>query len=79
LNLFTTEFLILVILAFAIASPLAWYIADTWLQRYAYRINLSWWIFAVGGACAVFCSLITVSAYAIKSAHANPVNSLRSE
>lgn len=79
LKLFSREFLILVALAFAIASPVAWYIAGTWLEGYAYRVNLSWWIFAMGGACALFFSFITVSTYAIKSSLANPINSLRSE
>jgi len=52
---------------------------DKWLQDYAYRINISWWIFLVGGISAVVIALVTVSFQAIKAAIANPVKSLRTE
>lgn len=73
------EFVILVLIAFVIASPIAWWIMNKWLQNFAYRIHISWWIFAIAGALAVFIALITVSFQAIKAAMANPVESLRTE
>lgn len=77
--LFSKEFIILVVIGFVIASPIAWYFMDKWLQDYVYRINISWWIFLVGGISAVVIALITVSFQAIKAAIANPVKSLRTE
>ena len=77
--LFSREFIILVAIGFVIASPITWYFMDKWLQEYAYRINISWWIFLVGGISAVIIALITVSFQAIKAALANPVKSLRTE
>ena len=77
--LFSKEFIILVVIGFVIASPIAWYFMEKWLQDYVYRINISWWIFLVGGLSAVVIALITVSFQAIKAALANPVKSLRTE
>jgi len=77
--LFSREFVILVAIAFAIATPVAWYFMHLWLQNYAYRINVSWWLFVAGGISAIFIALATVSLQAIKAAMANPVKSLRSE
>jgi ABC-type antimicrobial peptide transport system permease subunit len=77
--LFSKEFIILITIAFIIASPVAWYFMNQWLQDYVYRINISWWIFIVGGLSAIIIALITVSFKAIKAALANPVKSLRSE
>ena len=77
--LFSKEFIILVAIGFVIASPIAWYFMDKWLQDYVYPINISWWIFLVGGISAVFIALITVSFQAIRAAMANPVKSLRTE
>ena len=77
--LFSKEFIILIALAFTIATPIAWYYMHQWLQAYVYRINISWWIFATGGFAAIFIALATISFQAIKAAIANPVKSLRSE
>ena len=77
--LFSKEFIILISIAFLIAAPLAWYFMNKWLQDYAYRINISWWLFIAGGAGAIIIALITVSFQAIKAAIANPVKSLRTE
>ena len=77
--LFSKEFIILVAIGFVIASPVAWYFMDKWLQDYVYRINISWWIFLMGGISAVVIALVTVSFQAIKAAIANPVKSLRAE
>ena len=77
--LFSKEFIILVTIGFVIASPIAWYFMNKWLQDYVYRINISWWIFLAGGISAIVIALITVSFQAIKAAVANPVKSLRTE
>jgi putative ABC transport system permease protein len=77
--LFTKEFIILIAIAFAIATPIAWYYMHHWLQDYAYRINISWWLFAASGLVAIFIALATISFQAVKAAIANPVKSLRTE
>jgi len=77
--LFSKEFIILISIAFVIASPIAWYFMNQWLQDYVYRINISWWVFAAGGLAAIIIALVTISFQAIKAAIANPVKSLRSE
>jgi ABC-type antimicrobial peptide transport system permease subunit len=77
--LFSKEFILLIAIAFAIAAPIAWYFMHQWLQDYAYRINVSWRIFFVGGLAAIIIALVTISFQAIKAAVANPVDSLRSE
>jgi hypothetical protein len=77
IRLFSRDFLQLVFLAFLIAAPLAWLSMDHWLQNFAYRIDLSWWIFALAGAAAILIALLTVCYQAVKSARANPVQSLR--
>jgi ABC-type antimicrobial peptide transport system permease subunit len=77
--LFSKEFIILISIAFLIATPLAWYFMNKWLQDYAYRIDISWWLFAVGGLVAIIIALATISFQAIKAAVANPVKSLRTE
>jgi putative ABC transport system permease protein len=77
--LFSKEFIILIAIAFAIATPIAWYFMHQWLQDYVYRINISWWLFAAGGLVAIIIALATISFRAIKAAIANPVKSLRRE
>jgi ABC-type antimicrobial peptide transport system permease subunit len=77
--LFSKEFIMLITLAFLIATPIAWYFMNQWLQDYAYRITISWWLFAIGGLAAIIIALATISFQAIKAAVANPVKSLRSE
>jgi putative ABC transport system permease protein len=73
------DFLLLVILSLLIASPIAWYAMNKWLQDYAYRIDIEWWVFAMAGSSAVLIAFVTISFQAIKAALANPVKSLRSE
>lgn len=75
----STDFIKLVVIALAIASPLAYMIANKWLQNFPYRITISWWLFASAGILVMLIALITVSFQAIKAAVANPVKSLRSE
>lgn len=78
-KLLSKEFTKLVLLAILIASPIVWYFMDKWLQDYAYRINIDWWVFIGAGALALGIALLTVSFQAIKAANANPVKSLRTE
>ncbi|MBA2561488.1 MAG: FtsX-like permease family protein, partial [Chitinophagaceae bacterium] len=77
--LFSKEFIVLIAIAFAIATPIAWYFMNKWLQAYVYRIDISWWMFIVGGVGAILIALATVSFQAIKAALTNPVKSLRTE
>jgi ABC-type antimicrobial peptide transport system permease subunit len=77
--LFSKEFVILIAIAFAIAAPIAWFFMHNWLQNYAYRINISWWLISAGGLVTLIIALATISNQAIKAAWANPVNSLSSE
>ena len=69
----------LVVLAFVIATPLAWYYMNDWLQHFAYRIHIEWWVFAVTAVATVLIALGAISFQAIKSAMVNPVKSLRAE
>jgi len=77
--LFSKEFIVLILIAFAIASPIAWYIMHGWLQHFVYHIDISWWIFLAGGAGAIIIALTTISFKALKAAFTNPVDSLRAE
>lgn len=77
--LFSREFVALITIAFAIATPIAWYYMHQWLQDYVYRVDINWWIFFAGGIASVAIALITISFHAIKAAIASPVKSLRSE
>ena len=78
-QLLSKDFLVLVVVSFAIATPIAWYGMSKWLQAFAYRVPLSWWMFALSGLIAIAIALITVSSQAIKAAVANPVKSLKAE
>jgi len=69
----------LVLIAFIIASPIAWYMMNKWLEDFAYRIDISWWIFLLTGVLSMLIAAATVSYQAIKAGLANPVISLRSE
>ncbi|GAB2790211.1 ABC transporter permease [Rhabdobacter roseus] len=78
-SLLSTDFLKLVVVAIVIATPIAWYIMNTWLADFTYKIDLEWWYFAGAGGLAVGIALLTISFQAIKAALMNPVESLRSE
>lgn len=77
--LLSKDFVKLVLIAIVIASPIAWWAMSKWLQDFAYRVTISWWIFIAAGAAALLIALATISFQAIKSALANPVESLRAE
>ncbi|MCF8243884.1 MAG: ABC transporter permease [Saprospiraceae bacterium] len=78
-GLLSKDFLKLVILSMAFASPLAYFLMEKWLQDFAYHTNIAWWVFALTVAIGVSVAFVTVSFQGIKAALANPVNSLRSE
>ncbi len=73
------EFLYLVLLAILITTPLAWWAVDNWLQTFAYRVDISWWMFTAAAGVLILIALITIGAQVMKSAIANPVTALRSE
>ena len=78
-QLLSGDFLKLVALAIVIASPVAWWAMNKWLQDFAYRINIEWWVFAIAGMLALVVALLTISYQSIKAAVQNPVKSLRTE
>ncbi|MBS1745880.1 MAG: ABC transporter permease [Bacteroidetes bacterium] len=78
-KMLSKDFVKLVLLSFIIATPLAWWAMHNWLNNFAYRINIEWWMFVVAGIGALLIALITVSFQAVKAALSNPVKSLRTE
>jgi putative ABC transport system permease protein len=78
-GLFSKEFIILVLIAFVVAAPLAYYFMNQWLLDFTYRISLSWWMFSVGAILTIVITLLTVSYQSIRAALANPVDALRNE
>ena len=78
-GLISSDFMKLVFVAVIIASPLAWYAMDKWLQDFAYRIHIQWWVFVLAGGLSIFIAFLTVSFQSVKAALLNPVKSLRSE
>ena len=79
IELLAKDFIKLVAVAIVIATPVAWYLMNAWLQDFAYKINIGWSVFAVAGLLAIIIALITISFQSIKAAIANPVESLRTE
>ena len=78
-SLLSKEFVLLVLLAILIATPLAWFAANKWLQDFTYRVNVKWWVFATAGIATLLIALVTVSLQAIRAALTNPVKNLRTE
>ena len=78
-RLISKDFLLLVVIAAVIAFPVAWYVMEHWLQDFAYRIHIGWWVFILAAVIALLIAFATISFQAIKAATTNPVNSLRSE
>ncbi|HVX48655.1 MAG TPA: FtsX-like permease family protein, partial [Chitinophagaceae bacterium] len=78
-TLLSRDFLVLVLVAFIIATPVAWYFLNKWLDNFEYRTNINWWIFPSAGVAVLLIALITISFQTIKASLANPVKSLRTE
>ena len=78
-TLLSKDFLVLILIAVLIASPIAWWGVHRWLQDFAYKIDIAWWIFALGGLLAVVIALLTISFQSVKAALMNPVKSLKTE
>lgn len=79
IGLLSKDFLKLVLLSILIASPFAWWTMREWLQDFAYRVSIEWWVFVLAGIIAIGIAFLTVSLQSVKAAMANPVKSLRSE
>ncbi|MCB0706353.1 MAG: ABC transporter permease [Saprospiraceae bacterium] len=78
-GLLSKDFLKLVILALVLAAPIAWYFMKNWLDSFAYRIDIEWWVFAITGILALFIAFLTISYQSFRAALANPIESLKSE
>jgi putative ABC transport system permease protein len=78
-TLLSKDFILLVIVASVIAFPVAWWALSKWMEDFAYRIDIPWWIFITAAILALVVALVTVSVQAIKAALTNPVKSLRTE
>lgn len=79
LAMLNKDFIKWVIIAFVIATPIAWFVMNKWLENFAYKTSLSWWIFAVAGVLALGIALLTVSWQSWKAAARNPIEALRYE
>jgi len=77
--LLSKDFMLLIAFSFLIATPLAWYVMNNWLDGFAYRIPISWWVFPLAGLVALFIALSTVGLQTLKAAGMNPAKSLRTE
>ena len=79
IGLLSKDFLKLVLIAFLIATPFAWYIMDTWLNNFAYRIDIQWWSFALAGIASLTIAFLTVGSQSLKAALGNPVDSIKND
>jgi putative ABC transport system permease protein len=73
------DFVLLVLIALVLSSPIAWYLMNRWLRDFVYRVHIDWWVFALAGVSAIVIALVTVSFQSIKTALLNPIRSLRAE
>jgi putative ABC transport system permease protein len=78
-RLLATEFMVLILVSILLSVPVAWYVMNQWLQDFAYKTNIGYWVFVMAGGVAVLIALATISIQSVKAAMANPVKSLRSE
>jgi len=78
-RLLATEFMLLILVSIFLAIPVAWYVMNRWLQDFAYKIDIGYWVFIIAGGFAALIALATISIQSVKAAIANPVKSLRSE
>jgi len=76
-SILSKDFVLLVVIAFAIAAPIAWWATYKWLQDFAYKTTMSWWVFIISGIAMLLIALLTLSIQTIKTAIANPAKSLR--
>jgi ABC-type antimicrobial peptide transport system permease subunit len=76
---YSKDFITLVLVAFAIASPVAWWATQSWIKNYTYHVEIGWWIFLIAGIMSVLIALVTISFQAIRAATVNPIKSLRRE
>jgi len=79
MRMLSNDFVKLLVVAFLVASPIAWWAMNHWLDDFAYRISMQWWMFVLAGMLAIVIALATVSFQAVRAAIANPVDSLRDE
>ena len=79
LTLVSKDFLKLIIIALVIASPIAWYAINKWLEDFAYKVDVQWWVFALAGFATLLIAFVTISLQAIRTAMTNPVKNLRTE
>jgi len=78
-SLLSWDFIKLVIIAFVLAAPISWWLTDRWLEGFAYKTSMSWWVFALSGAVMIMVAVLALSFQTLKTARANPVNSLRAD
>jgi putative ABC transport system permease protein len=78
-GMLSKDFIKLVLISFAIAAPLAWLVMQKWLQGFAYRQNMQWWVLVIAGMGAIAIAFVTISTQSFKAAIANPAKSLKSE
>jgi putative ABC transport system permease protein len=78
-SLLSKEYVLLIIISFLIASPIAWYVMNNWMQNFAYRTNMSWWIFALAGIIVMSITMLAVGFQSYRAASKNPVEALRYE
>src|SRR5690606_19686243 len=78
-TLLSKDFIKLVLIAIVIATPISWYAMNRWLQGFAYRIELKWWMFVGAGLVAVVIAMVTVSGQSVRAALADPIDSVKSE
>ena len=78
-NIISKQFLLLIVVSFIIAAPLAWWLMNSWLENFAYRIAINWWVFLAAAAAALMIALITICLQALKAAWMNPVKTLKAE
>jgi len=79
INLLSADYIKLVMISILVASPISWWAMNHWLNDFAYKINLSWWMFAIPAIITLLIAFITMSYHSVKAAGANPVKSLRDE
>jgi putative ABC transport system permease protein len=79
IGLLSKDFLKLVAVAVILASPIAWYVMNKWLQDFAYRVNLGWWMFLLAAIMAMIIAFLTIGIQALRAANSNPVRNLRTE